>query len=147
MRYYSPIEVENVFKLDRSLWQQYISPMITEIIDYHSIIPVSAEFSIPYSFLYKELVPEYKFKYNIGDILEKDNKYYLIYALPLLDARTQKEQFSPTRIRGLGNVYALCELNSDFTINNTDEILDYCDGPEYSFIKHSNIDTSIFNVH
>ena len=111
-----------------------------EILDLHMTVlknPKESEGNNLYqgSFLIKELSPNYKFKYNIGDRVQniKTKKVYIINDLPLLDSRlglTFKEsKFDSSNIFSEGIQYIRTEEGNPESLHYPSNEV------EYSYIK------------
>lgn len=79
-----------VHNFPRCEWEERITPYIKEINeDIGWTITIYGTTIVPYSFLPKELNPEFKVYYNLGDFFENliDESLWIVISLPMLDIR------------------------------------------------------------
>ena len=103
-------EFNKIFDLkNRANWKEMIEPHITEIDVNERMTKLDDEW---YSFLPEELDPDFKWKFNLGDIVTDGSKILKIVHLPTLDQRSEYD-FDPNHIDETGNRYFCIALNEN----------------------------------
>ncbi len=110
-----------ITETDRSEWRSLVEPLIESVDILNRCCYIDNSI---YKFLPEELDPNYKWKFNVRDIVTDGEDIMLIVSLPKLDPRSNLDITSNIeigKVQVYGNTYGIIRLDEDGNDKNLDD--------------------------